>query len=90
MDFFQERKPNIRIMQTQITSKIRVSTAGIFYKDLYGERFQYETWCFSADPSQRNFQVIHGSRSDVNFRLLIRAIKIHRRISHGLKTLYGE
>ena len=42
------RKPNIRIIQTQITNEIRASTAGIFYGD-YGGRYQYETFVLSGD-----------------------------------------
>jgi len=80
-----DRKPNIRIMQTQITPEIRVSTAGIFYDEQWGERFQYETWCFSDDPRQKDLQIIHGSNSSVCFYLLKKSIKIHRYISNNLK-----
>jgi len=84
------RKSNIRIIQTQITDDIRVSTAGIFYEEHWGNRFQYETWCFSNNPKQKSFQVIHGSYSRVDFYYLRKSIKIHRYISDNLKKKHDS
>ena len=81
------RKPNIRIIQTQITNEIRVSTAGIFYGD-YGGRYQYETFVLSGDSKQKSFQVIHGSSGYISFPLLKKSIKIHRHISDNLKRRF--
>jgi len=85
-----DRKPNIRIIQTQITPEIRMSTAGIFYNEQWGERFQYETWCFSDDPKQRSFQVIHGSCGWLDQHYLKKSIKIHRYISSNLKKRHNQ
>lgn len=84
------RKPNIKIMQTQITPEIRVSTAGIFYNEQWGERFQYETWCFSDNPKQKSFQVIHGSSGWVNFHYLTESIKVHRYIADNLTKRHNQ
>lgn len=86
----EDRKPNIRIMHTQITPDIRVSTAGIYYNEWFGERFQYETWCFSKDPKQKSFQVIHGSCSRVDNFYLKKSIKIHRYIAKNLFTRHNN
>ena len=86
----RHRLNNIRIMHTQITPQIRISTAGIFYDEMWGQRFQYETWCFSDDPSQRTFQVIHGSDSSINQYWLKKSIKVHRYISINMKNRYSK
>lgn len=85
-----KRPANIRIMQTRITPTIRVSTAGIFYDEWFGSRFQYETWCFSDDPSQRSFQVIHGSFPRIDRRYLEKSIKVHRYISSNLLNRHNK
>ncbi len=85
-----ERKSNIRIMQTQITPQIRISTAGIFCHEGWGKWFQYETWCFSDDSKQKTFQVIHGTASSINQYYLKKAIKIHRYISNNLQIKYNK
>jgi hypothetical protein len=86
----KRHRPNIRIMHTQITPEIMVSTAGIFYDEMWGERFQYETWCFSDDPKQKSFQVIHGSCGLVDPYYLKKSIKIHRYISSNLKNRHNK
>lgn len=80
-------------MQTQITPKIRVSTAGIRYPGLaYNPNpyFQYETWCFSDDPQQRSIQVIHGCSESVDFHYLVKSIKVHRYISRNLMIRFKK
>lgn len=89
----EKRKSNMRIIQTKITDKIRVSTAGIYYENDppgFGERYQFETWCFSDDDRQRSFQVIHGSWYRADRFLLTKAIKIHRQISKNLKERFNQ
>ena len=85
-----DRKRNIRIMQSQISDSIRVSTAGIWYSgeffSLMG-RYQIETWCFSDDRKQRSFQVIHGSSNNIDLKLIQKAIKIHCYITKNLRKL---
>ena len=81
-------RPNIRIMQTKITPHIRISSAGIFYNEAWGPRFQYETWCFSDDPKQKSFQVIHGSDGTISQYYLKKSIKIHRQIVSNLQEMY--
>jgi len=78
---------NCRILHTQITPNIRVSSAAIWYGPSYYSikgRFQYETFCFSDDPKQKTFQVIHGSWGDIDWRHLRDVIKIHRFIVFNL------
>ena len=86
---------NYDLGKTQITDKIRVSTAAIFYDEWFGRRWQIETWCFSDDPGkQKTFQVIHGSigcrdpEHDIPVgHLVTSAEKIHDYISNNLKRL---
>lgn len=80
------RKSNISIIHTRITDKIRVSSAAIYYDEAFGDRYQYETWCFSGDPRQRSFQVIHGSWSCVDYHYLLKTIKVHQYIVKNLKA----
>lgn len=59
-----ETLPNIDLAKTQITPKIRVSSAAIFYKFWAGDYYQLETWVFSEDKeAQQSKQVIHGTCS---------------------------
>ena len=82
---------NFRIMHTQITPEIRVSTAAIRYEiyNSYGLRpyFQYETFIFHEDDS-RTIQRIHGTSSDVSHELILKSIKAHKHISNNLKNIY--
>ena len=81
-----KRISNCRIIQTVITPEIYVSTAAIWYDGVgWQRRFQYETWCFSNNPNQKSFQVIHGSCGWIDFDFLKKSIKIHRYISDNLK-----
>jgi hypothetical protein len=83
---------NCRILHTQITPKIRVSTAAIWYDPLYyspNGHFQYETWCFSDDPQQRSFQVIHGVWNKIYWLFLRDSIKIHRYIAANLTKRFA-
>lgn len=45
MNPFYEKK-NFNIDSTVINDNYRVSTAAIFYDEIFGERFQLETWFF--------------------------------------------
>ena len=84
---------NIRIIHTQITPKIRVSTMGR-WKDPDWEwgwpngHYIYETRCFSDDPRQKSLRVLHGERENVCFYCIKKAINIHRHISNNLKKRY--
>ena len=89
----EKKRPNARIIHTQITPDIRVSTAAIYYP--YGSimlnpspYYQYETWCFSDDNRQRSFQVIHGCWYKVDYLWLVNTIKIHMHIVKNLKARY--
>jgi hypothetical protein len=79
------RKPNISIIHTRITDKIRVSSAAIYYDEYFGDRYQYETWCFSDDPRQRSFQVIHGSYYKWYYDYILLTIRVHQHIVKNLK-----
>ena len=84
---------NVRILHTQITDKIRVSSAAIWYPGLEynpSPYYQYETWCFSDDGKQRSFQVIHGCHSNIHHRWIVDAIKIHKHIVRNLKKQGGN
>ena len=75
--------------KTKITDKIRVSSAAIARRESFGNYYLIETWCFSDDPRQKSFQVVHGSKSSLDFNDLepedcLEAKKIHRYISDNL------
>lgn len=79
----------IRIKQTQITDFIRVSTAAICYEDEFLTYYQYETWIFSDEPKQRTRQIIHAcSRYDPDWKIEMKAEKVHDYISNNLKQIY--
>lgn len=50
---------NVKILHTQITDNVRVSSAAIFYPSQ--NRFQVETIVFSKDDRQPFRMFIHGS-----------------------------
>ena len=76
---------------TKITDKIRVSSAGIFREDgIWGKHFIVETWCFSDDPRQNSFQVIHGTPSRITDFYKKKITKIHNYIANNLKNKYSE
>ena len=80
---------SFRIIGTQITPLIRVSTAAILRPGFAASPnpyYQYETWCFSKDSKQKSFQVIHGTDGGVRFYLMTKAIKVHRHIVNNLKN----
>jgi len=83
---------NFRIIHSQITPLIRVSTAAILYSGFAESPvpyYLYETWCFSKDPRRKSFQVVHGTSHDVDFWMLTRAIKTHRHIANNLKEIFA-
>lgn len=75
---------SFNIQATEITPGIRLSSAAVHYDEMWGERWQYETWIFASHtiPSR---QTIHGSASAPNRRLEDIAKKYHRRIVSKLK-----
>ena len=75
---------NIDIAKTQITDKIRVSSAALFYEELFGSFYQYETWVFSDDPKQPSKMVIHGTYHELNDQLETKTKIIHEYISNEL------
>jgi len=76
---------NIDLGKTQITPTIRVSSAAIFYDLGHLQYFQYETFIFSKDPSQRTIQQIHGTCQWRSDRLERKTNKIHNYIANNLK-----
>ena len=80
---------NIRIKHDIITDKIRVSTAAIWREEiLYDSLHKYwliETWCFSDDPTQKSFQVIHGTPNYLYDQIRWKARKVHKYIVENLK-----
>lgn len=85
---------NIRIRQDQITDKIRVSTAAIWREEIFcdgpHEYWLVETWCFSDDPRQRSFQVIHGTPTHLHNEIRWIAMKTHDYIVKNLRGKYDN
>lgn len=79
---------NINIDKTQITEKIRVSSAAVFYNEMFGNFYQYETWIFSDDARQPSKQVIHGTYPEPSDQLLTKTKIIHEYISNELKERF--
>jgi len=50
-------KKNFNIASTVINDNVRVSTAAIFYDEIWGERFQFETFIFKKEG--RSIMKIH-------------------------------
>lgn len=85
---------NINLGKTQITDKIRVSTAALHREEYFGSYWLIETWIFSDDPKQKNTQIIHGSPSSMNGekppceKICEKARRIHAQISDSLRKKY--
>lgn len=92
MGTLQEKPHNVDLGKTQITDKIRVSSAAIFREEYFGKYWLIETWIFSDDPRQRNTQIIHGSPSgDTPSRVFCdKAKKVHQYISSNLQKKFAE
>jgi hypothetical protein len=83
---------SINLGKTQITKKIRVSSAAIFYEgNWFGNYYQYETFIFSDDPGFKTRMWIWGS-SQGN-KLSDKKVEItktgHRRISKIMLNKYN-
>lgn len=52
-----DKKSNFNIASTIINDNVRISTAAIFYDEIFGERFQLETWIFKKEG--RSIMKIH-------------------------------
>ena len=50
---------NIDLGKTQITDLIRVSSAAIYYEEMFGSFYQIETWIFSDDERVKSRMFIH-------------------------------
>ena len=57
-------KRNFNIASTIINENVRVSTAAIFYDEIFGERFQLETWIFKKEG--KSLMKIHSVPSNNN------------------------
>jgi len=92
MTTFQEKPHDIDLGKTQITDKIRVSTAAIFREEYFGKYWLIETWIFSDDLRQRSRQIIHGSSSGdtPSPRLCDKAKEVHQHISYNLHQKFAE
>jgi len=64
---------------TQVTEAIRVSSAAL-EREYPGHHWLVETWCFSDDPRQRSFQIIHGTTGSIEEDHPV--VKICHRIHH--------
>lgn len=81
-----ETLPNIDLAKTQITPRIRLSSAAVFYEFWAGDYFQFETWVFSEDKeAQKSKQVIHGTCSAKGSpSLKEKTLTFHRRAARML------
>jgi len=78
---------NYDLGKTQITDNVRVSSAAL-WREEFGGYFLVETWCFSEDPRQRSFQIIHGTPAgsiSANSCEVEDAWKIHQYVVAGLR-----
>ena len=79
--------------KSQITEKIRVSTAAIFRDDLPCPYWLVETWIFSDDKRQRSHQIVHGTPSAFNDfipgSIINKAKIVHRTITNNLRVKHG-
>lgn len=75
---------NIDLGKTQITDKIRVSSAAIWYE--YDNYYQLETWIFSDDKEvQKSRQVIHCTTGiEIPQTKIDEVKKVHKLISDNL------
>ena len=78
--------PNIDLGKTQITDKLRVSSAGIFYEAHFGDYYQLETWIFSEDKSvMRSQQIIHcTTERRIPQKRIDEVKRIHKQIADNL------
>jgi hypothetical protein len=78
--------------KTQITDKIRVSSASIFYahNEWGGVYHQYETWIFSSDPTIKSRQFIWGSSTYESDKLKMLTENAHRRISKIMNVKFSN
>lgn len=79
----KDRLPNIDLGKTQITDKIRVSSAAIFYQEMFGDYYQIETWIFSDDKSLKSRMFIHGNTcgTKISEKEIELTSSFHRRVS---------
>jgi hypothetical protein len=78
--------------KTQITDKIRVSSASIFYahNEWGGVYHQYETWIFSNDPAIKSRQFIWGTSISESTKLKWITENAHRRISKIMNLKFSK
>jgi len=87
----REQIKNVDLGKTQITDKIRVSSAALHHEEYHGSYWLIETWIFSDDPAQENVQVIHGTPSSMHGekppyeRDCATARRIHAQMVAGLR-----
>lgn len=77
--------------KTQITDKIRVSSAAIFYEEWFGKYYQIETWIFSTDPRIKSTMVIHGTCSHLESSKLVDTCKkVHGYMANNLLSKFKQ
>jgi len=77
---------NLDLGKTQITDKVRVSSAAIFYENFPVDYYQFETFIFSDDPAIKSKQIIHGSSQILSTALAHKTKKVHGYVSNNLKS----
>lgn len=88
----EDRLPNIDLGKTQITDKIRVSSAAIYNDgNWFGAYYQIETWIFSEDERIKSKMQIHDTCGrEIPDSLINHAKTFHRRISKMLIKKLNE
>jgi len=77
-----ELKKNFNIASTIINENIRVSTAAIFYDEIFGERYQLETFIFKKEG--RSIMKIHDVYA--NQKGIDYCVSFHNKLVALIKT----
>lgn len=90
--YIDKKLPNIDLGKTQITDKIRVSSAAIFYEEIFGSYYQLETFIFSDDKERQPTKMqIHCTTGVEIPQSKIDWVKtFHRRVSKMLLKKFNN
>lgn len=81
MERFELRK-NFNIASTIINDNIKVSTAAIFYDEIFGERYQLETFIFKKEGrSMMKIHEVYENQTGIDY-----CISFHNKIVALIKT----
>lgn len=85
-------RKNIDLGKTRITDKVRVSSAAIWYEEMFGNYYQLETWIFSDDERQKSVMVIHGTSwgSEIPQKLIDKTKKVHKYLADNMNKKFNQ